>query len=179
MWSYIDHKLKLRVKISKWRTETDKLSISEVISDIIILTMIRKTRLLPNDIRQSYLSSIVPTLIIERPNWIHHFSVSSVVCRHVESTVWFGWSFKEALPLRFSKCNDTLFYGQTLITNSNWEYSWVREAQRQTSCASQRYQWYNYDNNDNKNKTFAQWYSSEISFINCSHIPHRETKLNS
>ena len=128
--------------------------------------MIRKTRLLPNDIPQSYLSLIVPTFIIEKPNWINHFSVSSVVCRHVESTVWFGWCFKEALPLRFSKCNDTLFYGRTLITNSYWEYSWVREAQRQTSCVSHRYQCYNYDNNHNNNNTLPndipQSYHSSI-----------------
>ena len=121
MWSYLDHKLKLRVKMSKWRTETEKLCISEVISYVIILTMIRKTRLLPNDIPQSYLSSIVPTFIKEKPNCNHHFSVSSVVWRHVDSTVWFGWCFEEAVPLRFSKCNHNFFYGHSLIKNSNWE----------------------------------------------------------
>ena len=131
MWSYLDHKLKLSVKMSKWRTETEKLCISEVISYVIILTMIRKTRLLPNDIPQSYLSSIVPTFIKEKPNWNHHFSVSSVVWRHVDSTVWFGWCFEEAVPLRFSKCNHNFFYGHSLIKNSNWEWSKGKHRDRQ------------------------------------------------
>ena len=81
----------------------------------------KKDKSFPNDIPQSYLSSIVPTFIRERPNWIHHFSVSSVVSRQVDSTLCIGWCFEEAVPLRYSKCNLSFFYGHSLIEYSNWE----------------------------------------------------------
>ena len=81
----------------------------------------KKDKSFTNDIPQSYHSSIIPTSIIERPNSINHFSVSSVVSRHVDLTVWLGWCFEEALPLRFFQCNDSLWCGHTLITNSSWE----------------------------------------------------------
>ena len=91
----------------KWNIKRYFRNIEVII--IIWITIIIKTRLLSNGIPQSYLSSIIPTSIVERPNWMHHFSVSTVVCRHVDSTIRFGRCFEEAVPLRFSQCNDSCF----------------------------------------------------------------------
>ena len=83
------------------------------------ITMIIKKSLLSIGIPQSYPSLIIPTSMIDTTSCIYHFSVFTVVCHHVDSTVRFGWCFEEAVPLRFSQSNDSLFYGHTLITNSS------------------------------------------------------------
>ena len=102
-----------------------------------LITMIIKTSLfLSNGVPQSYHSSIISTSIIARTNRIDHFSVSTVVYPHGESTVRCGWCVEQAVPFRFAHY-DSLFYGHILITNSSKVTRRARKAQKQTSFASQ------------------------------------------
>ena len=85
---------------------------------IIFIIMMRKKRHSSNDIPQSYVCSIIPTHSIATPTDIHHFNICSLAFHHVDSTVGFGWCFGENVYFGLSLCNNSFFYGQTLIMNS-------------------------------------------------------------
>ena len=79
------------------------------------IIMIRKTRHLSNDIRQRYISSIIPTHSEATSSQIHHFNVYSPAFRDVHSTAGFRWCLWEDAHFGLSQGNDSFFYGQTLI----------------------------------------------------------------
>ena len=62
--------------------------------------------------------SIIPTHKMTTPTEMHHFSVYSLTFRHVHSTVRFRLCFGKDVHFGLSPCNYSLFYGQTVITNS-------------------------------------------------------------
>ena len=89
------------------------------------------------DAPQSWDCSIIPTQWITTPTEMQHFSAFSMAFRHPYSTIEFAWGIRRDVHFGLSPSDYSLFYCQTVITNSVRQSMWEKEARNHTSCVSQ------------------------------------------